>query len=215
MVFAKLLLYALIIPAILTADNENIIRLGDFSNCIKSGIPCGWEKFKEIKGVSLQHDSVYYFVTIKSANDVEGIDKRMRFNVNEYSLLKWHWRVHALPVGAREDVKKKNDSAAGIYIAFKGIYPFNHVIKYVWSAQMPVGMIFPSPNHGKTMIFIIRSGSAGLNEWVSEKRDIRNDYITAFGSSPPLAEAIAIQTDSDNTQSTANADYADICASKN
>jgi hypothetical protein len=213
MAYIKILFFTFLLAG--TAGGEdNIIRIGDFSNCLKSSIPCGWEKFKDIKGMSLQQDSLFYFVTLKSVKNVEGIDRRLRFDANVHSWLKWRWRVHMLPAGACESVKKKNDSAAGIYLAFKGIYPFNHILKYVWSAEMPPGTMLPSPMHGKTIIFVVRSGSTQLNEWVTEKRDIKSDYIKAFGSQPPLVEGIAIQTDSDNTESMAIADYADICAEK-
>ena len=195
-------------------SGPNQIALGEFTDCVKNGLPCGWEKFKATKGVLLQRDSLGYFVNIKSHKDVEGIDRRIRFDIKEYSWLQWRWRVRVLPENAREDVKKKNDCAAAIYIAFKGIYPFNHIIKYAWSTTLPEGTVLPSPYSGNTKVFVVRSGPMHVNEWMIEKRDVRSDYLKAFGSSPPPVEGIAIQSDSDNTGTCACADYADIVVSK-
>jgi hypothetical protein len=190
------------------------LALGNFSNCVKNGLPCDWEKYKSASGVSLQQDSLGYFVNIKSHDDVQGMSRRLRFNVKDYSMLKWRWKVHVFPDSAREDIKKKNDCAAGIYVAFKGFYPFNHVLKYTWSATLPEGTMLPSPHNSNAMVFVLRSGPANSDEWVSEKRDIAADYQKAFGSPAPLVEGIALQTDSDNTKTFSCADYAEVIASK-
>jgi hypothetical protein len=198
----------------LAADEQTAIVIDTFSSCIKNRLPCNWEKFRDVKGISLQHDSSNYFVRILSVNDVESIGKRVSYSLHDYPEVHWRWRVNDLPPGAREDIKKKNDSAAGIYVAFKGTFPFNHVIKYVWSTTLPVGTIVKSPHNGKVMIFVIEQGPNNLNHWVPEERNVLNDYLRAFGSQPPLVEGIAIQTDSDNTKSSASADFDDIFISK-
>jgi len=46
--------------------------------------------------------------------------------------------------------------------------------------------------------------------WVSESRNIFDDYKTAFGKEPPMITGIAIMTDSDNTGESALAYYGDI-----
>ena len=199
----------------LVAENDSsAILLGVFSNCMKHGIPCSWEKFKEIKGVSLQQDSTGYHVNMTSIADVEGIGKRIKFNVHVFQWIHWRWKVRVLPMGAREDVKKKNDSPAALYIAFKGLYPFNHVLKYAWSATLPIGVITKSPYHGGTMVIILRSGPNDRDTWFSEQRNILDDYRKAFNAEPPSVVGIAIQTDSDNTGTSASADFADIIVTR-
>ena len=156
------------IVSLANAGCQSRIALGDFSDCLKNDLPCGWEKFKSVKGVQLRHDSLGYFVTMKSVKDIQGISKRMQFDVNNFSHLQWRWRVREFPDSGREDIKKKNDCAAAIYIAFKGLYPFNHIIKYAWSATLPEGAMIPSPCGKNTMIFVVQSGPAHKNEWLVE-----------------------------------------------
>jgi hypothetical protein len=120
--------------------------------------------------------------------------------------------VHTLPLNGREDIKNKDDSPAGVYIVFKGMAPFNKILKYVWSATLPVGTVTKSPYNGRTMIFIIESGKGKTGAWVSEQRNVAEDFRSAFGSRPPEVAGIAIMTDSDDTKSSAAADYDDFRA---
>ena len=94
------------------------------------------------------------------------------------------------------------------------MYPFNHVIKYVWSTTLPVGTVTKSPYNHRAMIYVIEQGAHNLNQWVSEDRNVLDDYIKTFGAQPPPVEAIAIQTDSDDTKSSAAADFDDFLISK-
>jgi hypothetical protein len=207
-----------LIPALIllmsNAASQDRLAIGEFSDCLKKNLPCGWDKFKSISGVKLERDSLGFFVSIKSSDDVQAISRRIRFETGDFPVLKWRWKAVTFPQGAREDIKKKNDCAAGVYVAFKGTYPFNHILKYAWSTSLPVGTILPSPHGKTTMIFVIESGTAHRGEWITEKRNIRDDYQKAFGSTAPPVEGIALQSDSDNTGTSAVANYADVVAGK-
>ncbi|NOZ43503.1 MAG: DUF3047 domain-containing protein, partial [Alphaproteobacteria bacterium] len=54
------------------------------------------------------------------------------------------------------------------------------------------------------------SGNKKLGKWITETRNIYNDYKKAFGKKPPLVSGIAIMTDTDNTNSSAVSYYGDI-----
>jgi hypothetical protein len=207
-------LISIIIFLMTTAAGQDRLVIGEFSDCLKKKLPCGWEKFKSVSGVKLEQDSQGFFVSIKSADDVQAISRRIGFESGEFPFIQWRWKAVTFPGGAREDVKKKNDCAAGVYVAFKGNYPFNHILKYTWSTTLPVGTVLPSPFGKNTRIFVIESGTGRRGEWVTEKRNLRDDYQKAFGSPPPPIEGVALQSDSDNTGTSAEADYADIVAVK-
>ena len=55
---------------------------------------------------------------------------------------------------------------------------------------------------------------ARLNQWLSEERNIYEDYKKAFGQEPPMISGVAIMTDTDNTGETATAYYGDILFKK-
>lgn len=200
------LIIIVVFSKIIGSQTDTIV-VDTFSTCIKNKLPCEWKKFKQDNGISMQNESDVNYVKVKSANDVQGIGKKFVYNVNEYPFLYWRWRVNKLPQGGQENIKKKNDSAAGVYVFFKNGYPFSKAIKYVWSSTLPIGTMVKSPYSSKTMIFVIESGDKDIGRWLTERRNVLEDYKKAFGSLPPLAQGIAIMTDSDNTHSSALADY--------
>jgi hypothetical protein len=118
-------------------------------------------------------------------------------------------------VNGSEAKKKTNDSAAGVYVCFKGFTPLPYCIKYVWSSSVPVGTVLDSPHRAATKIVVLRSGAGGLGAWTDEKRNVYEDYLKVFHKKTvknPVG--IAVLTDSDDTRSRAAADYDDFAVSR-
>jgi hypothetical protein len=63
-------------------------------------------------------------------------------------------------------------------------------------------------------MIVIQSGSDHLNEWMTEERNIYEDYEKAFDESPPKISGVAIMTDTDNTKESAIAYFGDIIFKK-
>jgi hypothetical protein len=131
-------------------------------------------------------------------------------------MVSWKWKVLSFPkksAVAKEGGTwiERDDYAARFYIIFPKL-AFTHTksLEYVWDEKLPEGTIMDSPYFKNIKIVVIESGNANLNKWVQEKRNVCEDYIKAFGSKPGMAGAIAIMTDTDNTQSTAEAQYDEI-----
>jgi len=55
------------------------------------------------------------------------------------------------------------------------------------------------------MFVIVRSGTQDLGRWVTERRNVSEDYRKAFGEDPEDPRAIAISIDTNDTHSTAEA----------
>ncbi len=152
------------------------------------------------------------------------------WNIFNYPVMSWEWRVHSIPSGGKESSSKKNDSAAGIYVLFqrKNIplvgwkYQPVNWIKYVWSSSLPVGTVIPRKKikSGITLYegryVVVASGKKDMGKWLSFRRDVLADYKRLYGTNPPSNPLlVAILTDSNKTKSTAVADYANIIAWKN
>jgi hypothetical protein len=56
----------------------------------------------------------------------------------------------------------------------------------------------------------VQAGNLQTGKWISEKRDIRQDYKNLFGEDIETVDAVAIMTDTDNNGSYAAASYGDI-----
>jgi hypothetical protein len=59
-------------------------------------------------------------------------------------------------------------------------------------------------------MIVVESGPERLNQWVTEERNIGEDYRRAFGEDSPMVSGVAIMTDTDNTGESATAYYGDI-----
>jgi hypothetical protein len=131
------------------------------------------------------------------------------FQPKEFPALQWRWRAKQLPTGANERVLKTNDSVAGVYVIFDStVVP--RAIKYVWSSSLPVGTRFTSPVYWRSHIVVLQSGPAQPNEWKLETVNFYHDYKALFGTEPSEVLGFAILTDSDGTNSIAEADYDDF-----
>ena len=120
--------------------------------------------------------------------------------------------MHNLPNGAAENVRKRSDSAAGVYVIFHGALKLNKIIKYVWSTTLQKGTLTESPFNSNVKIVVLKSGNEGnlLGQWVNEIVNVQSDYEKIFKAKPPIVEAVAILSDADNTESIAEADYDDF-----
>jgi hypothetical protein len=59
-------------------------------------------------------------------------------------------------------------------------------------------------------MIVVESGESKLNQWVTEERNLYEDYKKAFSHEPPIISGVAIMTDTDNTGESAIAYYGDI-----
>lgn len=132
------------------------------------------------------------------------------WDLNAYPILAWSWRPRQFPRGADEQ-RGENDSALAVYMAV----PHSRIrgpraVKYIWSETVPAGTRLSS-NYGLTQVRVLRSGRAGLGEWIDERVNVRDDYLRYFEvDKVPKPAGIAVLTDSDDTESRAQGDYANF-----
>jgi hypothetical protein len=186
-----------------------------FSTCVEVNkcVPCGWHSSQsKVEMISVVNENGNRFVKIKSQGGNTSIGIRASYDALLYPMLSWRWRVHKLPSGAAENVRKRSDSAAGVYVIFHGAFKLNKIIKYVWSTSLRKGVITESPFNPNVKIMVLKSGDGNntLGQWVDETVNVQRDYEMIFKEKSPVVEAVAILTDADNTESTAEADYDDF-----
>jgi hypothetical protein len=175
--------------------------------------PSGWQsrdKINMVKVYSVQAEEGTQFLHADALGQSVQIGYEKGWALRELPVLRWQWRALLFPEGSNEREKSGNDSALGIYVVFS-YFPVR-VIKYIWSDTLPVGSSFNSPYSSGAKVVVVRSGRTGMGRWVTEKRNVLEDYRHLFGETErnPAARGIAILTDADNTRSHAAGDYADI-----
>ena len=83
-------------------------------------------------------------------------------------------------------------------------------VNYIWESKSPVGTVVPNPYTGRVRMFVLQSGNGKVGEWVTESRNLVEDYRKAFGADPPRISGVAVMTDTDNTGESAVAYFGDI-----
>lgn len=175
-------------------------------------LPKGWETRGNsrlpVYQVRADPDGNHYLSAKSQGSDVQlGIQLEAPFE--DSPVLSWRWRASELPRGGDERNSKTLDSAASVYAVF-GSRLFPRILKYVWSTSVPVGSSFKHPNSGRMVLIVVNTGAGSLGRWQQVTRDLAADYRTAFGSARPNLIAIGVKTDSDSTNTSAQADYDDI-----
>ncbi len=97
---------------------------------------------------------------------------------------------------------------------YYGEYPPIAAINYVWDGRAARGEIVRNAYTSRVKMIVVESGSADLDRWIEERRDVAADYRNAFGADPPMISGVAIMTDTDNTGESAVAYYGDIAFEK-
>lgn len=185
------------------------IPVGKFS----AGDLNGWddEVFKGKTAYSLVNDNGKTVLKARSVKAASGLIREIRLDPKEYPILHWSWKVaHSLK---KEDVTKKSgdDFAARVYVVFPRTFFWRmRAINYVWANKIPRGSSVPSPYTANAVLVAVESGDEKAGQWVSEERNIYEDYRRLFGEEPPKIGAIAIMTDTDDTRDEATAWYGDI-----
>ena len=204
-------LYLLLILLVATpcASHAAEIQVGKFSGKELSG----WER-KPFKGetyYALVEENGRTVLKAKSRHAASGLIRKLTLKPKEYPLLRWSWKVeHTLK---REDVTSKagDDFAARVYVVFPRTFFWRtRAINYVWAGKMPKGSHAPSPYTRNAVILAVESGDEKVGQWVSEERNIYEDYVRIFGEEPPKLGAIALLSDTDDTNDEVTAWYGDI-----
>ncbi len=180
----------------------------------KTGVPAGWD-LKEWKGradfevVNLAGGKAIH---LKSSSTSSALYRDVKFDIRDYPHIHWKWMVRSLPNGADVRHKSTDDQAAQVYVIFPRFPALvnSRLIGYIWDTSAPAGSVVTSTKTSNTRYIVIRSGSAGLGEWFTEKRNVYEDYKKLFGEEPPMVGRVSVMIDSDDTKSSAESYIEDI-----
>jgi len=83
-------------------------------------------------------------------------------------------------------------------------------LMYVWDNSAEIDSLVLNKRSDRVRKIVLESGPQHLGQWRSYVRDIRADYLRAFGEEPGALIGVAVMTDGDNTQARAEAWYGEI-----
>jgi hypothetical protein len=148
--------------------------------------------------------------------------KKRRIAASELGSVQFSWLAKEIIQQADVSLRESDDSALRVVLVFEGDrdrfslknqllseltqtltgeeLPYA-TLMYVWSNQHAVGKVINNPRTDRIRKIVVESGAMHLGQWRDYERNIRADFLQAFGEEPGALVGVALMTDSDNTQS--------------
>jgi Protein of unknown function (DUF3047) len=175
------------------------------------GIPGEWKEQtwgKPAYDLEIVADNGQPVLRLRSKGDNSTISRDLKGSVdlNEKTpILEWRWKVMTLPTGGNACQKSTDDEAAQVYVAWVRSPEAvrSRIIGYVWDSTAPAGTICKSQKTATVTYVVLRSGADELGKWITERRNVVEDFQRIYGEAPDNPTALSLAIDSDDTRSSA------------
>lgn len=174
------------------------------------GIPPDWKGQdwgSPAYDMTIEENDGHRILHLRSKDESSTVSKDIKGKVDlkQTPILEWSWKAVALPHGGDSRKKGLDDQAAQLYVVWPRFPEAlrSRIIGYVWDTTAPVGTIVKSEKTGTVTYIIIRSGKADLGKWLTERRNVREDFKRIYGEEPENPGAVSIAIDSNDTTSSA------------
>ena len=176
----------------------------------RMGVPPGWKPYETPFGrpaydFTVVDDDGRRGLRMKSADEHSTIAKEMAIHLADTPVLRWEWKAVTFPSGADLREWGKSDGTAHLFVIWPRFPALvrSRLIGYVWDPVLPAGGIFPSRKTRTVTFIVARSGVERRGQWVSEERNVADDYRRVFGEEPEDPKAIALSIDTNDTHGSA------------
>tara|TARA_B100001093_G_scaffold216032_1_gene207311 strand:+ start:70 stop:720 length:651 start_codon:yes stop_codon:yes gene_type:complete len=135
-------------------------------------------------------------------NAASGLGKEIKIDLNKTPFINITWKIEKDLPGIKENTKKGHDYAARIFVIKKtGATPLsNRAINYVFSSNNEIGLNWPSPYTKKSIDNVLASTKNNLNEWITVKANVKEDFIRFHDLDVNELDGLAIMSDTDNSK---------------
>jgi hypothetical protein len=191
----------------------------------------GFARFRKPTKYALVDSCGTTVVEASADGSSSGLAEPLDVDPHKYPWLIWRWKVpHFIP-GVDNTRRETDDAPARLEVSFDGDMkkvPFEDrlffaevkaltgldmpyaTLEYVWGDGAPRETVIINTWTSRIRMLIIEIGAERTGEWVTEKRNVYEDYRRAYGEEPGRITAIAVLTDTDATREKATAYYGDI-----
>jgi hypothetical protein len=200
----------LVLTATVSAAAQVVVEDWSAPAAGSKGIPAGW---KGQNWGSPKYDFTVVMADgqralhLHSANEGSTISREIKGKVNlkETPILEWTWKVTTLPRDGNSCRKATDDQAAQVFVVWPRFPEAvrSQIIGYVWDTTQPTGAICKSEKTGTVTYVVVRSGPAELGKWLTERRNVAEDFKRIYGTEPDAPSALSIAIDSNDTKSSA------------
>jgi len=190
----------------------SVQALGSFvkTTTDNGGAPAGWQ-IKTNHGrpaISTCTDGDIACVHLKSVNSSFGLERAVDINPAEMPYLSWRWKVSQLPDGGDFRHAASDDQAAQVLVVFAD----RRVLTYIWDTTAPKGTMASVSSIPLLHVFAVvcQSGTADLNRWITESRNVAGDYERAYLRAAPHVKGVRLQVNSQHTGSAAESYFGEV-----
>lgn len=199
-------------------------------------LPDPWQlvtlaKVKKQTRYSLVLDADKTVLRADADGSMASVMHSLHFDPRDHPVAEWRWKIAHLLRKSDIATRAGDDFPARFYVLFDydiSRLPFAArakiriaralfgedvplaVLCYVWDGKSIKGAAAWSPYTDRVRVIVAESGEAHLNQWVTVRRNIVDDFRAAFGEDPPRVIGVAVATDTDNTGESVTAFYGDI-----
>ncbi len=152
------------------------------------------------------------FLKAIANNGASGLGKEVKIDLNKTPFINISWKIEKDLSGIKEDTKKGHDFAARVFAVKKtGATPLsNRAINYVFSSNNEIGKNWSNPYTKKSVDNVLASTKDNLNEWVTVKANVKEDFKKFHNLDINELDGLAIMSDTDNSKMKAIAYYQNI-----
>jgi hypothetical protein len=229
----RLLAVALLVHAIVHAGPARV-EVGRFAAPAEpEASPPGWEpltftRIPRLTRYRVVRDGEGWVLEAASEAAASALYRPLELDLGAYPRLTWRWKIGNVLVNADARTRRGDDYAARVYVAFRydplqatawerakygtyrllyGRYPPRAALNYVWDNRLPPGATLDNAYTDRAKMIVVRSGAADVGRWLTETRNVLDDYRRLFGGEPPPVAGVAVMTDTDDTGERAVAWY--------
>ena len=145
-------------------------------------LPASWHNFFMLGGGPVIFNDIGNgAISVEPQKNAGILQRPVNIELKPQTKLSWRWIVEELPSLLPEDQLTSHD-----YLSIAAEYDDGQDLTYFWSRNLPVGKAFRCPIPRWTPLeshMVVRSGLEDLGKWVSDERDLYEDYKTHIGGS--------------------------------
>jgi hypothetical protein len=176
--------------------------------------------FPKIKTHSAYTIADGHVLKAESQASASAIIYKTQFNVYDYPMMEWRWKIENIYLKGDETKKSGDDYPLRLYVMFEydpakaglfkklkyetakalyGQYPPHSTLNYIWANQSHSEKILTNPYADEAKMILVEQGTQKLNAWLVEQTNVVEDYRRAFREDPPAIASLAVMNDSDDT----------------
>ena len=135
-------------------------------------------------------------------NAASGLGKEIKIDLNKTPFINITWKIEKDIPGIDETAKKGHDFAARVFVIKKtgATALSNRAVNYVFSSNQDLGSNSPSPYTKKSVDNVLATTKTNLNEWVTVKANVKEDFKKFHNLDVNELDGIAIMSDTDNSK---------------